>query len=296
PFYSDLAAMPEDERRVIWGVMIGEESKTKITYELYKQAGFDPTKHLLQGYQYLKAAPYGLGPVGQGSYLSSITGGNVRSLGPGITGGLVIDWNLKTNLEGLYSAGDCVFASYGHCQAATNGKYAGRNAAEYVKKVSSFPRISRQQIEEEKLRIYAATERKTGVDWKELNHGLNKIMQVYCGDPKSEKLMKIGLQLLDDLKKEAAFNLYANNPHKLSRCLETMDSIVYSEAIIYGCMARKSSSNFLDFYRYDYPQLDSPEWRKNITLKKVDDEIQYGELSLGFWGDYKKNYEANSAR
>ena len=30
PFYADLSRMPEMERKVIWGMMVGEEGKTKI--------------------------------------------------------------------------------------------------------------------------------------------------------------------------------------------------------------------------------------------------------------------------
>ena len=51
PFYADLSELPEAERKVIWGMMVGEEGKTKIPiYENYKKAGFDPEKHVLQCY------------------------------------------------------------------------------------------------------------------------------------------------------------------------------------------------------------------------------------------------------
>ena len=51
PFYADLSRMPEMERKVIWGMMVGEEAKTKIPiYENYKERGFDPEKHMLQSY------------------------------------------------------------------------------------------------------------------------------------------------------------------------------------------------------------------------------------------------------
>ncbi len=51
PFYADLSRMPEEERRVIWGMMVGEEAKTKIPiYQNYTERGFDPEKHMLQSY------------------------------------------------------------------------------------------------------------------------------------------------------------------------------------------------------------------------------------------------------
>ena len=49
PFYADLSRMPEMERRVIWGMMVGEEGKTKIpVLQNYTERGFDPKLHMLQ--------------------------------------------------------------------------------------------------------------------------------------------------------------------------------------------------------------------------------------------------------
>ena len=51
PFYADLSRMPEMERKVIWGMMVGEEAKTKIPIlQNYTERGFDPQKHRLQSY------------------------------------------------------------------------------------------------------------------------------------------------------------------------------------------------------------------------------------------------------
>ena len=51
PFYADLSKMPEMERKVIWGMMVGEEGRTKIpVLKYYTEKGFDPEKHMLQSY------------------------------------------------------------------------------------------------------------------------------------------------------------------------------------------------------------------------------------------------------
>ena len=51
PFYADLSRMPEMERKVIWGMMVGEEGKTKIpVLQNYTERGFNPEKHRLQSY------------------------------------------------------------------------------------------------------------------------------------------------------------------------------------------------------------------------------------------------------
>jgi hypothetical protein len=49
PFFADLTSLPELERKVIWGLMVGEEGKTKIpVLRAYTEAGFDPAKDLIQ--------------------------------------------------------------------------------------------------------------------------------------------------------------------------------------------------------------------------------------------------------
>jgi hypothetical protein len=51
PFFADLTTFPEMERKVIWGMMVGEEGKTKIpVLKAYTDAGFDPNKDLIQSY------------------------------------------------------------------------------------------------------------------------------------------------------------------------------------------------------------------------------------------------------
>ena len=148
-------------------------------------------------------------------------------------------------------------------------------------------------MQTEKTRVYAPVKRQDGVDWKEFNFGINKIMQVYCGDPKSEELMNLGLELLDDLKEDGIKEIYASDPHKLGRCLEVMDVLTYAEAIIHASLARKASSAHLHFYRWDFPEVDPPDWHKFITLRMDDGQVKTGELPIDYWGSFKVNYDAH---
>jgi len=118
PFYADLGAMPEIERRVIWGMMVGEEGKTRVPIlQAYARDGFDPKCDLLQS--------YGDGWK-SGSFLPQ-----ERQLF-GVPGGVLNDWRLMTNIDGLFAAGDILFA--GNCvgHAAATGGYAARHAADYA--------------------------------------------------------------------------------------------------------------------------------------------------------------------
>ena len=291
PLYADLPGMPEMERKVIFGMMVGEEGKTEIPIvKTYKDAGFDPNKDMLQSYGMLSAEPIGVSEASRGQ----IPLPQQRTFGEyGDAGGLLVDWDLKTTLDGLYAAGDQLFAGNYHHHASTTGRYAGRKAAEYAMKAAN-PAIDRKQVEDEKRRVYAPTQRSSGVEWKEFNAGLCRVMQNYCGDPKSDELLKLGLIWLDDMEQNVATDVYATDPHKLGRTLDVLDLLTNCQIIINACMARKASSKLLDFNRLDYPQLDPKEWHKWITVKQEDGNVKIGELPIDFWGSQDDNYKAHN--
>jgi succinate dehydrogenase/fumarate reductase flavoprotein subunit len=280
PVYSDLTSMPEMERKVIFGFMVAQEARTLIgTYRNYTQAGYDPAKDMLQ---YYDGSWQGVGLSTWRSY----------SMGTASGGGLVIDWDLKTSLEGLFAAGGQTFATGDHAYAAASGRYAGRKAADYVKGTPSQA-IDRRQVEDEKARLYAPLQRKNGLDWKELNSGVCRVMQDYCGELKSEELLKIGLKWFDELEAGEAGSAFARNPHELMRLLEVFNIMSNGRMIMEACRVRKASCPSLGFTRLDYPEIDPPEWRKWITLQQDAGRIKAGDLALDYYGDLKKNYEAH---
>jgi succinate dehydrogenase/fumarate reductase flavoprotein subunit len=280
PFYADLTSMPDDERRAIFGLMLGEEGKTKVPIlENYTEAGFDPTKDLLQSY----------GDIGWSSG-SSIPQEKQHF---GATGGVINDWNLKANLDGLYAAGDQLYGKAGHAHAAATGHYAGRHAAEYALGTSESV-IEPRQVEAESKRIYAPVQRGSGINWKELNAGIARVMQNYCSDVKTKEIMEIGLLSLEEIEKGEAAEAFAMNPHELMRTLEVLNILSNAQLITHACLARKASSHWLGHRRLDYPETDPPEWHKHITLKLEDNQVKVGELPLDYYGSLAENYEAHN--
>jgi succinate dehydrogenase/fumarate reductase flavoprotein subunit len=280
PFYADLSGMPEQERKAIWGLMVGEEGKTKIPIlKNYTEAGFDPEKHLIQS--------YGDGWK-SGGFLPQ-----ERQLF-GLPGGIVNDWDLRTNLEGLYAAGDQLFASNCHGHAAATGHYAGRHAADYAKK-GTVSKIDGNQLEKERKRVYAPLNHDNGMGWQELNMGITRIMQHYCGEIKSGELLSIGLKLLEGIQNNEAPQVFAQNPHELVRTLEVLNVLTNAEIVMTACLARKASSKPLHFRRSDFPETDPPEWNKLVTIKLENNEVATGEKPLDYYGSLKKNYESHNA-
>lgn len=277
PFYADLPAMPELERKAIWGLMVGQEGKTRIpVLQAYTEAGFDPDQDLLRGY-------------GDG-WKSAVFDPNERQLF-GLPGGILNDWHLKTNLDGLYAAGDQLFASNCHGHAAATGHYAGRHAARYARSAPE-PVVDRAQLERERQRLAAPLERADGVGWKELACMVSKLMQECCGEKKSRALLEEGLARLARLQEGEAKELYARNPHEWMRVIETLNTMANAELVIHACLARQASSKQLNFTRTDYPELDPEEWHKFVTVKKRNGGIEVGELPIDYYGPLAESYQA----
>ena len=296
PFYADLPGMPKDERRAIFGLMVCHEGKTRIpVYETYTQAGFDPDKDMLQANV--------LPPQLAGQFVpwwdpkskmaSAAQWRDTAFLGGG---GLLVDWDMKTSLEGLYAAGAQTAGGGGHAPAAATGRYAGRKAAAYAKSATD-PVIDRKQVDDAKAFTYAPVGRDGDIGWKELQAGLCRIMQDYCGEFKNEDTLNHGLWWLNSIREGEASRTYIRNPHELGRYLECMMRLTVGEIIIHASLARKASSQFLDFKRMDFPQMDPPEWKKFLTIKKKQGDVKVGELPLKYWllppyaPTYEENYE-----
>ena len=275
PFYADLSRMPETERRVIWGMMVGEEGKTKIPIlQNYTERGFDPEKHRLQSY-------------GTGWKSASFLPQERQLFGA--PGGIMHDWDLKTNIDGIYAAGDQLFASDCAGFAATTGYYAGRKAAEAAGEPVPAPDEAAVQAETE--RLYAPLLREDGTSWKELNWALSKLMQNYCGGIKNETSLAQGLDLLRDYRETVVPTLSCSNPHDLMRIHEVLDIMEVSEMILEACRARRSSSVPLCFERSDYPETDPEADCRFITIRKEAGQVITGSVPTDYYGDPETEYE-----
>jgi succinate dehydrogenase/fumarate reductase flavoprotein subunit len=278
PFWGDFPSLSDGWRKINWNMMYVEESTAKAIRRKYLEAGFDPNKDLFPTY----------------TLIEGTTPANFRSPDSMNTrGGVVVDWDLKTTLDGLYAAGEQMYGPGDHSYAEATGRYAGRKAADYARQAGE-PTISKEQIALEKARVYAPIKKSQGIEWKELHAGISRNMQYFCSEYKTERLLKMGLDALEDIEKNWVPQLYALDPHKLMRSLEDLSLLTFSQLIIRASLERKASSRHLNFQRIDYPQMDPPEWKKWITLKLEDNKVKVGELPQDYWGNLKENWEAHN--
>ncbi len=277
PLYADFTRFSAAERRGTFGMMVGNEGKTRIPiYDTMTKAGFDPDKDLFQApvmpvEGYFNACYWAGGPN---------TPPTVRSLGGG---GFLTDWNLQTNLEGLYiGAGSTIYGGGCHGESHTTGRYAGRHAAAYAR-TATGPVIEQEQVDRERETAYHATRQgKGGNGWKEINAAIARIMRDYCGRYKNEQTLNLGLRLLDELKTTELAYAYASNPHELGRLLECKALISVGELAIKASLQRRASNSILDFHRLDYPAMDPPEWHKLLPIKQVNGKVSVRDLPLDF--------------
>jgi succinate dehydrogenase/fumarate reductase flavoprotein subunit len=275
PLYADLTRLPELERRVIFGMMVGNEGKTHTpVYINLTRAGFDPEKDLLQAPVMLPEAYrnpnfWGGTPV---PHLRGFSGGS-----------LLVDWDLKTSLEGLYAvSGASIFGGGAHGESQTAGRYAGRMAAAYSRACPE-PILNSDQIEAEKHRIYDHVKPcKGSIGWKEVNYAIAKVMQDYCGKYKNETTLNLGIRLLKELRENELASAYAANPHELGRLLECHSLITAGELIMQASLTRKASSIYLDFYRLDYPEADPPQWHKLLPIRLKNNHVKVRELPVDY--------------
>lgn len=277
PFYADLGAMPEGERRVIWGMMVGQEAKTRIPiYENYTQRGFDPQKYLLQS--------YGTG------WQSAAFLDQERQLF-GAPGGVMHDWNLETNVKHAFAAGDMLYASDCAGHACATGYWAGEHAAEAAKR-TDFGSVDQDLVRREQERLLRPLEVQGGIDWREVNAAAAKAMQNYCGGVKCEDLLRQGLQAIRSLKEESQ-RIQCRNPHELTRAHEVSDILEVSEMILEACRLRKASCKPLFFERSDSQEARREEENCYLTLRQEEGQVRPGRKPLRFYGDLESNYEAH---
>jgi succinate dehydrogenase/fumarate reductase flavoprotein subunit len=257
PLWADLSGMPEAERRQIWGMMVGNEGKTRYTlFDYYTRLGFDPDQDMLW-VPVMEPEHYGGNSMDwfQGEpdvvkpWRSECFGGQ---------GHLVVDWTFMTNVPGLFAAGAA--AGMGSCaMACSSGFYTGNRAAEYAME-NTYAGIDSRQLAAEKERVYAPIKRakkpENYVSWKEIWGGTTRVMQVCCGEYKTIPVLQEGLDWIASIREQEMQMTYARNPHELARVLEGETRATVSEAYLHACIEKiKADREGLQRNQYLFNQL-----------------------------------------
>jgi succinate dehydrogenase/fumarate reductase flavoprotein subunit len=121
--------------------------------------------------------------------------------------------------------------------------------------------------------------RRVGFHWREVETGVQNLMDFYCGDVRGEGLLRRGLERLEDAK---AAPLKAENPHELARCLDVKSIIDNAELVLRSSLERtESRPTPFGFRRSDYPDQNDTEWLAFLAVRKGSDgEFRFTKLPV----------------
>jgi len=119
--------------------------------------------------------------------------------------------------------------------------------------------------------------REVGFYWKEVEIYVQNLMDFYCGDIRSEGLLRRGIERLEDAK-VAPFR--AENPHELCRSLDVHSIIDNAELVLRSSLERKESRPELEFRRAEYPEKDDKNWLCYLAVRKEGGELRLSKIPI----------------
>ena len=95
---------------------------------------------------------------------------------------------------------------------------------------------------------------------------------VFCGEYISDRLLKMGLQTLQEIEEKYAPKLFALDPHKLMRSIETLNLITYGR-IVMSAPCPQSKNELLNFIGLIIRRRPR-EWNQYNTVKLEDGKVK----------------------
>ncbi|MFZ1704762.1 MAG: fumarate reductase/succinate dehydrogenase flavoprotein subunit [Saprospiraceae bacterium] len=176
-------------------------------------------------------------------------------------GGLWVDYNLETNIPGLFALGECNFSDHGANRLGASALMQGLADGYFVipytigtflsKEIStpSFDPKSKEFVDAEKTvidRIQQLLLIKGNQSAESFHRRLGKIMWDYCGMARNEAGLKKGRALIRELKEEFYKDLYIPgkadefNP-ELEKALRVADFLEHGELMMVDALVRNES-------------------------------------------------------
>jgi succinate dehydrogenase / fumarate reductase flavoprotein subunit len=219
-------------------------------------------------------------------------------------GGVKTDVDGRTDIPGLYSAGEtaCVSVHGGNRLGANSlldtlifGKRSGRDAAARAKRID-YARTSKQVLEDEEALIadILSREKGSGRRISEIKLELGQTMDAKVAVFRDEAGITEALETVRRLKEEAKTAYIDDHGSVFNQDLLAAIELGYmldnAECTCVAALERKESRGAQ--YRTDYPERNDEEWLKHIDLERTDDgpEISYSEVTITQWEPQERTY------
>ena len=209
-------------------------------------------------------------------------------------GGLWVDYNLQTNIEGLFALGECNFSDHGANRLGASALMQGLADGYFVipYTVGTFladeirtPEFSPDSAEfktaetEVRARLESLVQNKGTKSVESFHKRLGLIMWDHCGMARTAEGLKEGRQMIRDLKKEFYANVFVPgtqdefNP-ELEKAARVADLMEHGELMMLDALDRNESCG--GHFREEYTTPDGEALRR-------DEEYTY--VSAWEWDD-----------
>ena len=190
-------------------------------------------------------------------------------------GGVVTDLAGKTDVPGLYAAGEVCGGMHGANRMGGNalgeilvfGARAGKAAGQWARersggKSGEVAIQSRMAGYEKNVGITAA-----GLPPRSLRKEIGEILWEKAGILRDKRGLSQALESLESLKAERFPKMRSATPKEVLEKIEVEKAFVTGEMIIRSALLREESRGA--HFREDFPQTDDQKWKGNILLHKT---------------------------
>ncbi len=192
-------------------------------------------------------------------------------------GGLRIDINGKTTLDGLYAAGGASSNSWsgggggqaglGVQGAAVTGFVAGENAAKYAEKTQRLD-IGFSQAKSALERVMTPMQREGKTDAYDVAYRVHEaVVPMKYNRQREAGRMREALGIVQDAKKKLS-SVGAKDFHELAR-YHSAESMTMAAEFTYKAALMREESR-AGHFREDFPQRDDKNWFKWITIEQKE--------------------------
>ncbi|HEV2122159.1 MAG TPA: FAD-binding protein, partial [Chloroflexota bacterium] len=197
-------------------------------------------------------------------------------------GGIAIDAECRSNLEGLFAAGEDASGVHGANRLGGNGvaesivfgARAGDVIAAYVRG-RDLPRLDASEAELAANRALAPLRRDRGEDAYELRQRLGQLTWDQVGLVRHGEALRDALVQLDEMyarADEARVNPSRRLNLEWQAALDVLNLIEVARLVARSALLRDESRG--SHYRADFPQSDNDRWLRNIYLTRQGDQVQ----------------------
>jgi succinate dehydrogenase / fumarate reductase flavoprotein subunit len=219
-------------------------------------------------------------------------------------GGVKTDVDGRTDIPGLYSAGEtaCVSVHGGNRLGANSlldtlifGRRSGADAAARAKRVEGS-RPSKKVLDDEQATIDAISSREKGSGRRvsEIKEELGTTMDAKVAVFREEAGIQEALETVRRLKEEAESAYIDDRGSVFNQDILGAIELGYmldnAECTCIAALERKESRGAQ--YRTDFPERNDEEWLKHIDLQQGDagPEISYSEVTITQWEPQERTY------